>query len=261
MRGKETNMLQGIKHLSFQEDSVLGSDSNKINAVKAAREQGGLAGLVVLRNPLTGEELLRKWNLITLRGRVLALELLFNDPVPLGTSQGSVNYVTGAQSLTRSIIMFSIGSGGAPAADPFNPVVPAYSDMALATPEAFRKTDTTNATTLAQFPALTPAEQMVYYNAVTSGTITQYYSKRFDVLQPAWTVDTVNNEAYKKIILRIGDLDARGKTINELALQVANYNSGTNAMSGIEQFTRITFASESLVNPSKQLLVEYYIYA
>lgn len=216
----------------------------------------GPRGRVVARDGSTGEALFERDNIIVLRGRVFALEKMFEDAVPPGTSQGGYAY---ARNLSRTVCLFCVGSGGAPASDPFSPYAPAFSDVAMTTPEPFRVVDPADP---AGFPPLTAAEQLVYYSPVTDGAgVTRYYSKRFEELDPEWVVDTSGNEAYKKLVLRVGELDCRGRTVSELGLQVAAYDAASNEMSDVELLSRLTFPTESLADPAKVIVVEYYVYA
>jgi hypothetical protein len=250
-------MLDNIKTMMFREGAPL-HDWNKRRQITAARTKGGVAGRVVIRNPKTGEVVLDKWNTIVLRGRVFAIEKLFGDVVPNGTLQGATVY---KQNLSRVLVAFGIGTGGTPIGNPFSPTPPSFSDMDLAAPAPFRKYVSND---LANYPALTPAEMLLYSDSrttVAAGvTTTTYYKKQFESV-PVWSIDTVGNEVYKKLILRIDELDARSMNINELALYMGHYDPVMNTMADLEIFSRITFPTENLNDPSKQLLIEYYIYA
>jgi len=209
-----------------------------------------------------GNVILEKDNLIVLRGRVFALEKLFNDM----NTEGS--YVTNNN---RELILFKIGTGGAPENDPFQPYTPSFDDTDLASPIPFKVVDANDTNT-----TLTTEEQDIYYDSKLNEidtTLTEFYCKRFDVIDPVWNIDTVNNEVYKKMILKINTTDfrtvptgnpeqpyTRDANINELGLYFASYNDTTNEMEDIEMFSRLTFSTEPLTNLSKTVTIEYYIF-
>jgi len=214
-----------------------------------------LRGVVDIINPVTGKVILRKkQNLIVLRGRTFALEKLFDDTI---TTTNVPSYQT---NLNRKICLFGVGTGGAPMADPFAPIPPVPLNEALSERAPFRTTCPGGSDPA--FPtALDAGEELIYYDMVVDGIYEHYYGKRFEYLDPEWGVFPGDNEIYKKIVLRVNDKDARGKHINELMLYIAGYDSGANEMVDIEAFSHITFPTESLLDLTKQLLVEYYIYS
>jgi len=243
------------KVLKFNDGSNL-EDSFVMNNAPTMR------GRVVFKDDM-GNILLEKDNLIVLRGRVYALEKLFAD---FNTND---NY---AKNLNRIISLFKCGEGGTPEDKPFQPYVPVFSDLDLAKEIPFRIVDANDPTTF-----LSTEEKQLYYDGRVSAldsNLTEYFCKRFDNVDPEWHIDSVNNEVYKKIILRISTLDfrtvptgdpeqpyGRDAKINELSLCLAYYNQVANVMEDIELFSRICFDTESLSNLTKQITVEYYIYA
>lgn len=221
------------------------------------REKGRLQGLANGYESMDGESWLHalkdKWNTVTLRGRSYALEALFRDSLPGGTAQGAYSY---AQNLNRVPILFGVGSGGAPVGDPFNNVVFPGDAVEPINRVPFRVVDTTQPLT-----ALAPGEELVYYGGVTVGTVTRYYLKRFEVLDPAWSFDANLLEVYKRIVCRIGNKDCRGELVNEFNFFIAEYDADNNLMLNPELLSGVTMPTQDFAPPLKQFLLEYYFYA
>jgi len=238
------------------------NDGQKFDDKMVMDNSPKLRGKVVFKDDM-GNVILEKENLIVLRGRVYAIEKLFND---YNTND---NY---KKNLNRTISLFKCGEGGTPEDKPFQPFVPSFSDVNVATEIPFRIVDANDPTTF-----LSTEEENLYYDErvnADDSNLKEYYCKRFDNTEPEWHIDTANNEVYKKIILRISTLDfrtiatgdpeqpyTRDAKINELSLCLAYHNVASNTMEDIELFSRICFDTESLSNLTKQITVEYYIYA
>jgi hypothetical protein len=206
-----------------------------------------------------GNIILEKENLIVLRGRTFALEKLFNDVITVGSGYD--------QDLNRQIVLFKIGSGGADVTnDPFNPYTPNFADEDLASEIPFiivdpdKMADPAKAANPSIFVTLPSGYENIYYDKRTVGTVDSYYAKKFETA-PEWYFNKLTNEVYKKVTLAIAVQDARDEYINELSLLLANYDNVGNAYNNIELFSRICFDTESLVNHTKQIIIEYYIYA
>lgn len=121
---------------------------------------------IVIKDAETGKTLSVQNNLVALSGRALALRKLFNV-LPAGTNQDAFNQ--------KSICLFSIGSGGTPASNPFQPTPPTAADRQLNTAVPFRTTNTATGT------ALTSDEQSWYTDSQTTGSITKFFKKRFRI--------------------------------------------------------------------------------
>jgi len=220
----------------------------------------GLSGHITIYQDAFDKKILEKDNLIVLRGRAYALELLFKDPIP--SSSGYLN------DLTRKICMFKIGSGGADIqSSPFQPFVPLYSDMDLSNPVPFVIEDSTkndtddkkNNTSIIE--QMTAAQKKKYYGGVSrSDGSTAYYNKVFDN-EPLWVVNKDTNEVYKKILININTNEARGYFINELGLTIAAYDETNNIMNNIELFSRVTFNTRPLNTSTSSFIATYLIFA
>ena len=220
-----------------------------------------MRGKVLMRDE-AGNIILEKDNLIVLRGRTFALEKIFDDTI--STNSGY------KRNLNRRVVLFKIGNGGADVeAAPFDPFVPNFKDEILGNEIPFitvdpgKNADPEKQANPSIVTALTPAEKNIYYDGRPdpgNPNVIHYYAKRFES-EPEWYFDKTNNEVYKRIVLRINTKDARNQYINELALCIAEYDSSSNTYKDIELFSRICFDTESLINLSKQILIEYFIYA
>jgi len=202
-----------------------------------------------------------KDNLIVLRGRTFALEKLFDDPIDPTASGYKVN-------LNRTICLFGIGACGADVESaPFQPFTPIYSDESLAIPVSFVTEDSTKyadqdkSNNPSIIESMSSEQKHIYYNPIIRDNgSTEYFSKIFEV-NPQWIFNKTTNEVYKKIMLKLASNEARGYMINELGLQIAQYDSINNVYSDTELFSRVTFDTESLTSLTKALLIEYQVFA
>lgn len=234
-------------------EKILTFDENVL--MKDYQNSNGLKGKVVLKDS-SGSVIFTKWNLIVLRGRVLALENLFGIQNTLNTYGNTTG---------RKILTFGIGTGGAQVISPFSVNNPASTDVALTTPVPFLTINSTSPVGIdypidantSTFAAFETGEAAFYPGGGTTitSTIKQYYYKTFTT--PTLEIDESNNEAYVKATLTIGTRDARGRNINEMGLFFMTPSSYLEP----ELFSRITFNTESLASITKELTVEYYIYA
>ena len=206
-------------------------------------------------------------NLIVLRGRTFALEKLYNSEIDDSLYGGTYK-----KNLNRKICLFKVGQGGADiAATPFNPVLPVFSDEDLTTPVPFVIVDpdkmavqekADNPSIFAS--ALTGELATKYFNPVQTDvngtTVSSYYLKTFEA-EPEWFIDKVNNEVYKKIILKLDVFDVRERYINELGLYIAEYDSVNKVYKDVEMISRLTFDTESMSSLTKTIKFEYYTYA
>jgi len=249
--------MSDTKNLKFSEKSLL-TDKFDISNITPT---SFLRGRVVMRDE-KGNIFLEKDNMIVLRGRTFALEHLFKDPI-----SASSGYT---QDLDRKICLFKIGDGGADVETaPFDPFVPSYQNLDLSNPVPFITVDPNkNADPIKQanpsiVTELAPGDELIYYDKVVDGgdpAVFHYYGKVFDTA-PEWTFNEAGNEVYKKVTLRINTKDARNQYVNELGLFFASLDTGGNVYENIEIFSRICFDTESLTNLTKQIVIEYFIYA
>lgn len=219
-----------------------------------------LRGHFILKDDF-GNIILEKDNLIVMRGRTYALELLFHDYIDTSAS-GYIN------NLNRNICLFKIGSGGCDVQNtPFQPFVPVYDDMDMAQPipfvisdpNKFLDSDKTDNPSIVE--ELTGSATKKYYLPIsrTDNTV-EYYGKVFET-KPQWVFNKETNEVYKKIMLRIAPNEARGRLINELGLVFAEYDSNTNSYKDAELFSRVTFDTKSTTSLTNSFLCEYLIFA
>jgi hypothetical protein len=235
------------------------------------RRGAGLAGYLTLRDS-TGRVVWRKKNLIVLRGRTYALELLFGSPIgSSGVTSGPVPYVS---DIGRTVIAFGVGNGGAPGSSPFTPYAPVSTGaqgVELASPIPFRFHDTSQAASGDPSLYIESGEIASYANAaaVPGGTVTQfyYYLKLFQSNPPAWVFSESNNQVYKSVMLSVSNEDcqtAAGNSLNELCLYIGRDGApdaaGGTTIINPEMFSRITFATEYM-SAGKGLSIEYDIYA
>jgi hypothetical protein len=259
--------MSEIKILKFNENNTF-TDSNNITR-PMPKNSNPFRGHVVLRDE-NGDIILEKDNMIVLRGRTFALEKLFDS-----TASGS-GFPTGAsayiENLNRKICLFKIGKGGAPISSPFSPDAVSYEDTDLVEPIPFvihdptgTELDPDNNSIIEDLPTRIANKPHKYQLGVNSTIISttgskDYYAKTFDA-DPEWYYNLTDNEVYKKITCSIGLIDARNEIVNELGLFFGSYDNVTGIISNVEMFSRITFDTESLSNPTKQIIVEYYVYA
>jgi hypothetical protein len=231
-----------------------------------------VAGYVTLRDETGRVVFQNRPNLIVLRGRTFALERIFNSPIGInGVNSGLVPYIS---DVNRQVIAFGVGSGGAPAGDPFAPYAPpptGSAGVALSQAVPFRLHDTSQAGGGNALNYIAPLDIVDYATGVpVTGQPTQtlYYMKRFDVLDPAWYFNETANTVYKAVMTTISENDCRTGTtsnqINELCLYFGRLGTldanGANTVVSPEMFSRITFPTEYF-SGTKALTFEYRIYA
>jgi hypothetical protein len=265
-------MNDHIKRINFADAMDMARDEH-IN--REYREEmaglGGMAGIVTMTDETGRVVFSERKNLIVLRGRVFALEKLFNDGIDtFGVNGGLQPYIT---DLNRQIISFGVGKGGAPASDPFAPYAPpptGANGVALANRVPFRLHDTSKSAS--GDPLLyVPGGEIGNYggaeNIVGQPTQFYYYMKHFDSRDPVWFFDEAKNQVYKQITMSVTPNDCRTSTsnwINELCLYFSRV-AGVDARGGVsfanpEMFSRITFPTEYL-SANKALEVQYNVYA
>ena len=220
----------------------------KDHAVNPEKE-GALNGFVVVRDE-NGEILVAKKNLVVRSGRSISLRKIFGIA---DTAQGETTSALDQ----KTVLLFGIGSGGAPASDPFNPTPPTPSDTYLSNHVPFRSS--TVALPLSQ------TEEAKYADPRTVNGTTFWYKKLFSNGRGEFVVDSANDRVYNKLQLQITDKEARDTFINEISLFYTQYSS-----SGLTQelkytnhtlFSRFTFQTEPLPsNTNKALNIDYYVY-
>jgi hypothetical protein len=194
-----------------------------------------------------GNLLLKRENLVVMRGRVFALEKVFDLPMAATVAE---NFST---DLDRKVCLFKIGTGGTPLDDPFNPnkVKPLESDLSNSVPFRTLTVDESLDDEVSDLYQLLSTE-----NAGTDQELRKYFAKKIGTQE--WFYKAEENKAFIKVTLKISAEDARDQKVNELGLFLAKENEdGT--FSDSEMFSRITFHSESLEN-TKAGTILYYVF-
>ena len=232
--------LKIINHIdSVDLAEALSVGSNPLDYIEA--HQGGVLEFC---NPETGTSFLIRKNLVVQRGRSFALERVHGIAPPVNA--GYIN------DLQRTILLFGVGTGGTPTDNPFAPIPPTPSDVALTNPVPFRVVDPTDLST-----AIATVDVPSYPVYTTVNSKKNYNYKVFDQTQTQYVVNKVDNKIYRKIPLYISPSDCRGYKLNEIALFFC-----TGSYTNIEMYSRATFDSESMSQSTgKGLLVNYYTYA
>ena len=204
----------------------------------------GLAGVVEFVNPETGKTLLVRHNLVVQRGRTFALEKMYGVDAPTGA-----NYTA---DLSRTIMLFSVGTGGCPANDPFSPIPVQPTDVELSSKVPLRIVDPANSLT-----NIKPEDVPFYPIYETIGGKKHYKYKKFNESDAQFVVNKSENKIYRRLPIYISELDCRDQKINELALYFCNSDH-----KNVEMYSRLTFDTESMSSVvNKGLLIYYYTYA
>jgi hypothetical protein len=251
-----------------------------------------LKGMVEIVDDSTGEVVLRKHNIILLRGRTFALEKMFggftagdNANLAYPTDKDGVHPYNVDNFSTKEIALFTCGNGGCVENRPFDInseiIKPNRYDLVNAVP--FRIYDGVNSLASEGYYNVKPiagqfdndGNQMYGYFSK------KYYSKEWVTKLPDESFLIDNDEVAIKLTLKLTEDDfktqldfndngtvvyKRGTFINELGLQIANpiTNSATGIygnMENIELCTYFNFESEAYYNSSKSSTINYYIYA
>ena len=242
---QEKEIMSDTKYLNFEEQLLF--KDNKVDG----RSEPRLGGFVVVKDAESGKILMAKKNLVVRRGREMTLRQIFRIP-------GSITGETEATLKDKSILLFGIGSGGAPNNDPFNPFAPTPADTDLSAAFPFRVSSAASPIPTAEAGLFTDSR------AGTGGT-TEWYKKTFTNGHGEITVNPATDETYVKLALQITKDDSRDRFVNELALYWAKYNaSGADQNAKYSEYTmfsRITFLTEPLPsNTNKALDIDYYVY-
>ena len=241
--------------------------------------QTGMRGVVEFRDA-DNNLIFKKKNTIVLRGRTFVLEKLFGTEIDEHMSAATATKDAYLRGLSRSLCLFSCGTGGTPSNSPFNPIPPGADDQKLAAAAPFRVVYGQDfGGTTSTIPTL-PADIALDYphlkslKASSGFYNSEFYYKTFDSL--TWGLDRTTNEVYRKIRLSIIEDDfrtireraneyKREILINELGLFMAQKNVDGTINGTPELFSRITFDSESLRSASitgatKEIYIDYYIF-
>ena len=245
------------KTLVFKEDAGFQDALSFFLRSSAQHDGPAIGGVAIFKDP-AGNVLLRKKNLVVARGRIYSLENLFKlnlDP----TVEDTKNF---KQDRSRSVCMFSIGTGGTLKDDPWNPLIVNPWETGVLQPIPFRSYTPSLGESL-------PVElENIYYgeetnpNGPDNAEANQYFLKRMNIntaFAPTWHVDKATNVCAVKNILNIDKEDARGAKINEIGFYLASPKANVNDFEGYELFSRITFETEAL-HDNKSLTVEYYTF-
>jgi hypothetical protein len=237
MHNTTSKISDSLQMIDSQSLATQMKDSYMANAENGMH---GFGGIIRTTNPVTGRPLIKP-NIFVQRGRTFALEKLFGDHAP-----DESGYI---KNNNRTINLFRIGSGGAPANDLFSPLVPSPLDTNLSVIEPFRVVDVLRPDTF-----LLPGEENVYFQPVVEGNLTKYMAKAFDDT-PRWVLNKADNKIYRSIEISINETDARNKKINELGLCISTADH-----TDIELFSRWTSDTVSF-SGNTSMVYEYLVYA
>lgn len=237
-----------------------------------------IRGRVKMVDNATGEVIFDRHNLVTLRGRTLALEKLFNKENTL-----DLNYNT-TDLASKKILLFKVGTGGCDPASPFvllNGIVSANS-VKLANEIPFKVNETGTQDSDKYFdikPTYTETSDDGHGNVVTTPSDFCYFAKTFDSIEYFYNENNVD-EVGIKLQLSISADDfcttkttdennyvtyKRSTAINELGLCCGNpvYNADGELVDvkNIELVTHLQFSSEPFYNNTKSSTIYYYLYA
>ena len=223
-------------------------------------------GRVEIVDNETGEVVLKKSNLVVLRGRTFALEKMFDVPNTLDLGYNVQNLAE------KKICLFKLGNGGADPTNPFTLLagVVTPNSRALANEIPFIISD----------PLNDKPEKYFDLKPLDDGTgNSAYYAKTFEEMEYYVNSDTLD-EVGVKLTLAIEPKDfcttasqdengyvvyKRSTYINELGLCIGNPTyDDTGKMTGvnnIELVTHLTFSSEPYFTEMKSSTIYYYLYA
>lgn len=209
-----------------------------------------------------GETLMKKKNLIVLRGRTFALEKIFNKNLKKSGLPYNADVPEASPAAGRKVCLFSVGLGGSGLTfgDVYKPI---FSDLAVSQPLPFRYVDIGMDLGL---------EASKYVGKQVLGTKEGYFLKKFEA-EPVFKHGGDSgdeDEVYIELKLKVNKDDLREYAIanggledcrmNELSLFFALENpDGT--FSQIEMFSRLTFNNEPMDNETRELNIFYRIYA
>ena len=236
--------METIKQMTFEERKIFNDSLFKKTAQR-------ISGLVVVKDAATGEILLTKKNLVVRSGRETSLRKIFNIP-------DTINSESESMLKDKSVLLFGLGTGGAPSSDPFSPFAPSPADTELNSPIPFVTSSASN--------PLSSSDTLLYSDYRTSsGNTFDWFKKTFSNGKGELTVDPSTDEVYMKLQLQISASEVRDKFVNELGLYWAKYNasgSDQNAKySSYKLFSRITFLTEPFPsNTAKAIDIDYYIF-
>jgi hypothetical protein len=220
-------------------------------------DRSTLKGIVVIKDP-EGKVLFRKKNLVVLRGRVFALEKVFNFPIDpeLASFQEVPNY---KENLNRQICLFGIGTGGASGNTVFEPITTDAHNEELYDPAPFRTFSTGGIDGLSEYEI----SNSIYTREVLDEdlNLTHYYLKRINTnngFVPEWNFDYVTNMSSIKNTLEIESHDFVDRVINEFGLYIAELDTGV--FSDIELFSHVTIPSQPL-QMLNNFIIEYYLFS
>lgn len=233
------------------------------DAIKVANdlEKPYLRGVVTFRDPITGDIIEKKENLILLRSRAYILELLFGL-----SASNETGYI---KDKARTVCLFKIGQGGADLlSSPLEAIAPKFNNTDLYSKVPFiiedpnKSIDELKNANPSIFTKLTDEQKHVYYlpEEHPDGS-TRYFGKIFEKDTQRLKINTSTNECYVHLTLRVSPTEARGFVCNELGLILARYDEPTNTYLNPELFSHITFSSYALTSLTRGMLIDYQVYA
>ncbi len=253
-----------IKNLYFEDKFFDVKDSHKFSIDEMKKDKNFLTGEAEFRNEF-GELLLKRKNLVLLRGRTFALEKIFNQY--LKSTPPAYNAETGTEvspKADRKVCLFSIGIGGC------------GNTFGSTYPPVFNNLDLANKIPFRYVPTGTPlsgADASKYFGKVVGSSHDAYYYKVFEN-NPIFTwggLSGLEDEVYISMSLKISIYDVREyfiangglqtARVNELGLYFGYQASPSSDYSEVEMFSRLTFENEPLISDTRELNILYRIYS
>ena len=283
------NNESNVQILSFDEAMSFEEAMEASRQKLPPDQQPFFGGMVDVYDAESGELLISKRpNIVTLRGRLFALERLYNheaSQTTISSLDGTNPFQTGSYRTNkeREIVFFTVGSGGANAGDWFNTKAPNFNSTSLYNQIAFRRVPAAIYGTNSGND-LTAEERAMYYLPRKVGNEIHFFGKRFNDFSSNYFLDTINNKVYKKLTLEISNKDCRiigndEDRINELGLVIASKSKNgitvpptggrlpvpSSANQGNldldwDLYSHLTFKTEAIYG-TKSLLIEYFTYA
>lgn len=212
--------MSDTKKLIFNEN-IISKTKEKFCFPDSINNRNNIKGFVELYDKETGENIIKKQNLIVYESREIILQRMVNR-----------NRVTNSGEKDLFINWISIGSGGALVTDPLNPIAPTLFDTGLVNQIVIDATNT----------SYTSSGKLKPFDAI-------------DILQ-----DEANDDRYliAKITTTIARSEANVNDINEAALWLTNSSDPVNATLN-KLFSRVTFSTVRK-DDNRELVLVWYLF-
>jgi hypothetical protein len=189
-----------------------------------------------------GNKIYTGYNVVVNTGRLYTAQTLFNKSID--------NTIGRNNNPNQWVSVFSIGKGGAPSSAPLAPIYPEVTDTELVEKLKFYPEDTTR-----QYED-NDSSKPRYWNGTDFKDINS-----LSIVQ-----DSVNNNTYCEMVLKIGFSEAKGEYINEIGVYLADHSlSGTGLITNKTNFilfSRFTFPSlpKSSNDNTDEYTINYRVY-